>query len=301
MGIDTTYQRLLRTFPADLQEYAGTLPHRLGLAESAAGRWVDFVTLEPNRELPLLIADELAGEGREMPRSCLRAFREAHHIGGCAMMAADRLADLQVRAEPRMIAVRRILLRAWCDRLGEAMGSRENAQQLIDRFLVQWKAGVTLERLMLKGRRGWKAYAKSARLKLQWVCGTTCAMLDGLGLHQRAEALAEGYTCFLFALQCRDDVSDTIEDARVRGVSLPAAIGVSPGALVRAAPLFGMRAAEFMHLAKFPRLGSWMDDYSRPLNGFLTGENPVYDQIVGMSIARSFDELTNYRSTFASL
>jgi hypothetical protein len=291
MGIDATFQKHIRNLPADLRDYAETLPHRLGLAQNAAGRWVDFVSLEPNRELPILIVDELASEETDLPRACLNAFRQAHYLGGCAMLIADRIADRQVRADAKMTAIRKRLVDAWGDVLGRAMDDHASARHMIDLLLADWRAGVALERLMLRRRRSWKAYARSAWLKLRWVSGTACAMLSRLGLLDQAEALADGYTCFLFALQCRDDVSDQQEDVRVRGVSIPEAINLPPGALVRAAPLLSMRAAEILRVAGFPRLGTWMDEYSQQLNGFLPGGEPLQDQLMGMSIAQSYAEL----------
>src|SRR4051794_26020357 len=93
-SFDGTFRDLTSSLPESVRPVLSGLPHRLGLTSSAEGQFGDFVTLHPNRELPVYAAEDMStlDGGDAMPPDRVASFQRAHHLAAFYWLVRDRLA-----------------------------------------------------------------------------------------------------------------------------------------------------------------------------------------------------------------
>jgi hypothetical protein len=289
--IETSFRELTQSLPEPLREHAQSLPYRLGLTKWPGGGFEDFVILHPNRDLPAYAAeDETGPDGISLSAERLTRFRRAHHFGGFYWLLRDRLADGQVIADDTLLALRDLLFDRWARALGAATGDAALAHDVIDAVASRWQRGTREERAAL--RRGWARpydYARIVGEKLRWISAAPTALLLSVGQRERATLFQHAYDLFLLSLQCIDDVSDQEEDQRLYGSSVPAALGCSAGALLRAAPKLAARGADLAAEGCFTRLAAWFDTFSRAVAAWSVDGDPVADELEAIALAGEMD------------
>jgi hypothetical protein len=279
-GVDESYVEFLVSVPAPLRDFARQAPARLGLTECSDVSWGRFVTIPPNRDLVLYTAEVV-----HVSAVALDHYRVAHHLAGFHGIVSDRIADGQVAPDRRFLALRRRLLRAWEARLTLAVGSSARARKAIALALLDWRRGRAIERQALERGHFGRRYGEMVRLKLGWISATARCMLDRAGEYGRSAILQRVYHLFLVALQCRDDVVDRDEDRRLHGIDVPRALGVAPGAMIRAAALLVPEASALAAHGGFSRLSAWLGEFGKQIDGFIPGNHPLADQLHGMALA----------------
>jgi hypothetical protein len=275
-----------RSLPETLRPLAGTLPHRLGLTRSPEGGFQDFVILHPNRELPVYAADPSI-----ITPDRLRPFVYAHHLGGFYWLLRDRLADRQVQPDPSLLEVRRGLFARWRASLDAATEDPALTAETIADVTNRWRRAVRAERAALRGCDGGTApgtYARIVTDKLRWISAAAMALLISAGQRDRAPLFQRSYDLFLLALQCIDDVNDQQEDRALHGRSVPAALGCTEGALLRAAPKLAARAAEVAAEGRFDRLASWLATFAAAIPVGRLGD-PIADELAAIALAAEID------------
>lgn len=255
--IDETLESFLPRLQPRLRAVASNLPRRLGLCDHDQGRWSDFVTLDPNRDLPVfaLVPAHLSVDG-------LERFRAAHHHAAYWGLVADRLADLQVRRSTELIELRRLLLHGWVDSLAAAIGDRRTARSTVCGSLCLWRRGLRSERDASRAARtSLSAYIAVTRDKLYWIASSACAMYPSPD-DPRRRHLRLAADLFLMSCQLRDDAIDDRDDVALRGASVASLLGVSAADLYRAAPRVARAAAVVAERGGHVTLAAWLSDYS---------------------------------------
>src|SRR5581483_519160 len=196
------------------------------------GQFEDFVTFEPNRNLPDFAVAGVAGvTGAVSPDSeLLRRFRRAHHYGAFFWLVRDRLADDQTAPDRELEQLGDLLFQHWALAMEEAARDVELARAVIGDATARWRVGTADEKRALRDRTITPAYhAATVTRKLDWITSAARMLLAAAGEPERARLFQRAYDCFLLGLQCIDDVSDEAEDRTLRGCSVPEALGCSGG------------------------------------------------------------------------
>ena len=291
-SIDGTFRELTSSLPESVRPVLSGLPHRLGLTSSTEGQFGDFVTLHPNRELPVYAAEDTSGldGGDEMPPDRVASFQRAHHLAAFYWLVRDRLADGQVTADDQLTQACELLRQRWVDSLTVATEDPAVAQYLIEEVTLDWERGVRGEKEAL--RRGVTTPGMHGRMvvdKLRWISSASVALLLDRGQLERAQLFRRAYDLFVLALQCIDDVNDQKEDEALYGSSVPAALGCSGGTLMRAAPKLAARAAAVAAEGGFGRFAAWLGVFARALCTWRPVGNPIADELGAIALAGELD------------
>jgi hypothetical protein len=210
VSIDGTFRELTASLPESVRPVLSGLPHRLGLTSSAEGQFGDFVTLHPNRELPVYAAEDgLSLDGEEMSADRVGSFQRAHHLAAFYWLVRDRLADGQVSADDKLAQACELLRQRWVETLTAATEDPGVAHDLIEEVTLDWERGVRGEKEAL--RRGVTTPGMHGRMvvdKLRWISSASVALLLDRGQLERAQLFRRAYDLFVLALQCIDDVND---------------------------------------------------------------------------------------------
>jgi hypothetical protein len=290
-SFDRTFRELTSSLPESVRPVLSGLPHRLGLTPEAEGQFGDFVTLHPNRELPVYAAEDGAGIcGDEMSPDRVAAFQRAHHLAAFYWLVRDRLADGQVTADDRLAQAGELLRERWVETLTAATEDPSVAHYLIEEVTIDWERGVRDEKEAL--RRGVTTPGMHGRMvldKLRWISSASVALLIDRGQLERAQLFRRAYDLFVLALQCIDDVNDQKEDEALYGSSVPAALGCSSGTLMRAAPKLAARAAAVAAEGGFGRFATWLGVFARALSTWRPEGNPIADELGAIALAGELD------------
>jgi hypothetical protein len=289
VSIDGTFRDLVSSLPESVRPVLGGLPHRLGLTSSEDGQFGDFVTLHPNRELPVYAAADAAGIGGLSPER-VASFQRAHHLAAFYWLVRDRLADGQVAENDTLAQAGELLRRRWVDNLTVATDDDGMALALVEEVTADWQRGVRGEKESL--RRGITTPGMHGRMvvdKLRWISSASVALLVDGGQRERAHLFRRAYDLFALSLQCIDDVNDQKEDQALYGSSVPAALGCSGGVMVRAAPKLAARAAAVAAEGGFARFATWLGVFARALGTWRPEGNPVADELDAIALAGELD------------
>jgi hypothetical protein len=284
-AVDETYEAVVSGLPPRLWSLARRAPVSLGLTKSPEGGWAAFVPIHPNRELVYY-----AAEGLALSPQSLRRYQVAHHAAGFYGIVADRISDRQAPRGGAWLALRAELLSAWKGRLVDAVANRRRALATIAAALRDWRRGRQIERHHLRPGALRGHYGHIVLLKLGWISATARRMLMEAGARRRARYLGRAYHLFLCALQLRDDLLDAAEDARLTGIDVATALGVSPGGMVRAASALLVSATAAARRGALFALADWMDDFARQTDGYLHAAEAWRDEITGMALAGQIGE-----------
>lgn len=284
--IDSTYQSVITSLPADLREPARGLLFELGLARAPETGWADVFQLVPSRDLPLLAppADSPCDE------HTLDAFRRAHH-GACFYnVLVDRMADQQAATTPERERLAEHFLAYWRRSLTEADGDERHAVRVIDRGIQMWRRGVRLEQAAL-ARRSLRldSYGLSILLKLGWAGIASECLLRHQGEAHRLRLFRCAFSLLASGMQCVDDAEDSVEDEAVHGLSIPAALGFPPAALFTAGALLTRAAASTAAQGRFDRFAEWLSHRASELERIRKQRIHSADNLAGMVIASSLE------------
>lgn len=289
--MDASYRSLVNSLPAHLREPAERLPWTLGLTSSPDGGWGDFVRLHPNRELPVYAA-QLGDGGYCLGPEDLARYVRAHHFGGFTWLLRDRLVDGQVAPDDVLSELSELFGRRWRDAIVDATGEEPLTDLLCRRSTALWRRGTHVERKALAAATpvGARQYASVVREKLGWIAVPSQALLLVDGDSDRLESFLAAHDLFLLGLQAIDDVIDRDQDRALRGGEVPAAIGCSPGALLRAAPKLVQRAAATAMGGGFGWLAGWLDAFARAIATWSLGGDVVGDELEAIGIVGEIEE-----------
>jgi hypothetical protein len=302
--MDDSYRAFTRQLPSRLRAAAGSLPHRLGLCRSQDGGWGEFVSLHPNRALPLYAA-QAPGVGREpeqlqlglcLPPERLYLFLGAHHLGACHWLVRDRLRDQQVAGDDTLTELSALLGRRWRQALIEATGDEVEVDSLIEDATWRWEAGTRLEQQRLgAGAVHPSGYEALVRLKLAWIAVPSRALLTTTAprvpiKNDRMASFLRSHDLFLLALQVIDDVIDGREDRALRGSDVATALGCSPGALLRVAPKLADRAAAVAGAAGFSWWSSWLGAFRDAIARWRFAGDFVDDELASIGMAGAMEQ-----------
>jgi hypothetical protein len=286
--IDSTYQSVIASLPADLREPARGLLFELGLTRAPEAGWANVFQLVPSRDLPLLapLADSPYDE------RTLDAFRRAHH-GACFYnVLVDRMADQQAATTPEREHLAEHFLAYWRRSLTEADGDERYAVGVIDRGIRAWRRGVGLERAALVRRSlGLKRYGLSILLKLGWAgIASECLLRHRVEAH-RVRLFRCAFFLLASGMQCVDDAEDSAEDEAIHGLSIPTALGFPPTALFTAGALLTRAAASTAAQGRFGRFAEWLSHRASELERIRKQRVHPADNLAGMVIASSLESL----------
>ncbi len=287
VSLDGTFRDLAASLPGAMRPLVDGLPHRLGLTASSEGQFGDFVTLHPNRELPMYAAeDPSASSGSSLPVERVALFQRAHHLAAFCWLVRDRLQDGQVAEDDTLVRVRELLRQRWIGALTDATSDAAIARRLIAEVTADWHCGVRAEREAL--RRGVTSPAVHRRTiidKLRWISSASVALLIDAGQPERARIFRRAYDLFVLSLQCIDDVNDQHEDQALYGTSVPMALGCSSGALVRAAPKLAARAAGVAAEGRFDRFAAWLGIFASAVAAWRREGDSIADELGAIALA----------------
>jgi hypothetical protein len=292
LSIDDSYRALTSSLPAHLQAAARGLPHRLGIGRGPDSGWEEFVTLHPNRDLPVYAAEARGGDGGlALPPEGVRLYEAAHHTGGFCWLLRDRLCDGQVAGDGVLLELAGVLGERWRGALAAATRDVPLVDELTAEVAVRWRRGTAQEREVLTaGAVTPGAYAAVVRDKLRWIgLPAQCLLLRGGGAAP-ARAFQRAHDLFLLALQAIDDVNDREEDRALYGNDVPRALGCEPGALLRVAPKLGTRAAAVAGAAGFSWFASWLSVFANAIDPWRAAGDPLADELGSIAIAGEMEE-----------
>jgi hypothetical protein len=292
-SIDASYRSLIVSLPPGLRALGRSLPFKLGLTTSPEGGWGEFIGLHPNRELPVYAAESNVPGGAKLSLDAgeLQRFVRAHHLGACAWLVRDRLADGQVAADDQLVELSRWLGERWRDAIVEATGDAALCDRLIGEAVARWRAGTAAEhRVLAAGKVNPTRYAALVRDKLGWIAVPSQALLLGRGGAARGEVFRQAHDLFLLSLQAVDDVIDRDEDRALRGSDFPSALGCSAGALLRAAPKLASRGAAAAARGGFSWFASWLEAFARAVDGWRLEGDVVVDELEAIGLAGEIEE-----------
>jgi hypothetical protein len=289
-GFDETYRWLVDGLPARLRRPAERLPWKLGLTKMPDGRWGDFVRLHPNRELPLYAAQAPDG-GLGVEVADLGHFLRAHHIGAFAWLVRDRLEDGQVEPGDHLLELAEMFEQRWREAIIDGTGDAVLAQSLFRRAVTRWQRGTRAEQRVLGvGSMRAPIYAAIVQEKLGWIGAPSQALLSVSGHPRRLTPFLQAHDLYLVGLQCLDDVFDAEEDRALRGADVPSALGSSPGALVRAAPMLVRRAAAAAAAGGFTWFATWLDAFAGGIASWRLAGDACADELDAIGIAGEIEE-----------
>lgn len=288
-SLDATYAELLQSLSAEERALAATLSHRLGFADENAGGygWDSFFRLGPNRQLPTYAvpANGFAAQDE------VAAFVRAHHLFAFHGMLADRLADRQAESTPGLEALERAFASAALRALADACGDEADAAELVGRDRRCWAEGVAQERAALcSGRLSLDLYADVVIAKLDWV-GTTAGMLARRAAGDAsARQFRLAHRLLLLSLQCLDDATDVADDRRSFGNSVPDALRLPSGGLVRASGRLASAAARVAGEGGFERFSRWLFARGEELSRVGGEGSPTRNELAGFAVAAALEE-----------
>lgn len=260
-SIDETYSSLLVDLPRQLHTVASRLPFHLGLSRHSDARWSDFVTLPPNRDLPLFAAPP-----EHLLPADLSRFNAAHHVAAYWGLVADRLGDRQVEPTPELLELREWLLQRWIDALTEATSDRGAAESAVETATRRWRRSLHSERdASAAGCTDLSDYVDATRDKLHWIATSACAMYPSPE-DPRARSLRLAAELLLVACQLRDDALDDEDDRVLRGAGVASLLGLTPAELYRAAPRVVHGAAFIAASGGHDTLARWLRDHAVVIN-----------------------------------
>jgi hypothetical protein len=293
LSVDDSYRLLTSCLPPRLQAAARGLPHRLGIGREPDSGWEEFVTLHPNRALPLYAAeDPHGGDGLALRPALLRVYEAAHHAGGFFWLLRDRLRDGQVAGDTLLFELEAAFGERWRCAVTDATGDEELADALIAEVAARWHLGTAQERESLSaGVATPGPYAALVRDKLRWIgLPAQCLLAGGAGGGERARAFQHAHDLFLLALQVIDDVNDREEDRALYGHDVPGALGCEASALLRVAPKIAARAAAVAAGGGFSWFAAWLTTFAQALDAWRLPGDALGDELASIAIAGEMEE-----------
>lgn len=253
-SVDETWPEVLRCAPEEIREDVRRVPEWIGV--STRGRFSDYASQAPMVDLPAFTG----------ARECDR-YRRAHHVGGYAMLARDRMADGQADRGPSWERTIAFLEERWIASLADACGDERLAAARVAAAMDAWHRGTSIEREIL-GRGGELVeYRQAVRDKTRWLAVAAATLVrEARGSDAEAEFL-DVFDAIMLPMQLLDDALDVEEDQRVRGRSFPDALGFGAGALFQAARLAMRDAAERAARAQLERLTAWCTERVEWMDG----------------------------------
>jgi len=289
-GFDETYRWLVDGLPARLRDPAERLPFRLGLTKSPERPWSEFVSLHPNRELPLYAAQGAGGE-LGLTAADLGPFLRAHHLGAFAWLVRDRLEDGQVEAGDSFLELAEIFEQRWREAIVDGTGHAVLAETLFRRATLRWQRGTSAEQTVLAaGSMRPPIYAAIVREKLGWIGAPSQALLQVSREPRRATQFAQAHDLYLVGLQALDDAIDADEDRALRGADVASALHCSVGALVRVAPMLVRRAGMAAAASGFTWFAAWLDAFADAISRWRLAGDAVGDELDAIGIAGEIEE-----------
>ena len=258
--VEDHWAQLVPTLPARLRPVASTLPHRLGLCDTPDGAWTAFTRLPPMYDPVAFVPTACVGAAQQ------DRFRVAHCRAGYYGLLLDRVADHQARLSPGLLALRPHLRSAWTDALGQALDDRGRAWRVVRESTRRYRRGLAAEgRWRVAGALSPSGYFRIVRAKTAWLGVSTRCLVEACLGRAAAGRFAAAYGLLVAGLQCFDDGADCAEDARLRGVSWPAALSLPPAAMMAAGPSLLRRAAVVASRDGFDALAEWSHAYADTL------------------------------------
>jgi hypothetical protein len=290
-SIEDSYRTLVGTLRAPLRALAERLPWRLGLTKSPDGGWSDFVGLHPNRALPVYAAQAPGGR-LGVGQADLFRYLRAHHYGGFTWLLHDRLEDGQVDdPEDELYELADVFERRWREALAIAAGDSGLSDQLCRRAGARWRRGTGAEHRLFADRSvRAPIYATVVREKLSWIAVPSQALLTSDGDVRRVRPFLRAHDLFMLGLQAVDDVVDAEQDRALRGGDLPGALGCSPGALMRVAPLLLRRAAAVAADGGFNWFATWLAAFGDAIVSWRLDGDRLGDELDAIGIAGEIEE-----------
>jgi hypothetical protein len=290
-ALQASYRSLVNSLPSALRAPAERLPWVLGLTSSPDGGWEDFVRLHPNLELPLYAAQVRDGGYCLAPEDLARYIR-AHHFGGFTWLLRDRMEDRQAAPDGVLLELSELFGQRWRDAIAEATGEERLTDLLCRRSIALWRRGTTQERAALAAPGSLRVpqYASIVREKLGWIAVPSQALLLVDGDADRLESFLAAHDLYLLGLQVIDDVIDREQDRTLRGGDVPAALGCSPGALLRAAPKLVQRAAVAAAGGGFVWLASWLQAFAAATASWTPGGDVMAEELESIGILGQIEE-----------
>lgn len=259
-GLDATYRTIISELPAEVRDAASALPYRMGLTSAPDVGWNALVLLELNREPTLFAAEDPAVPGASLvSEDALAAYRAAHHCCAIHWMIADAMADRAATGAPFLPRLRRTVIRSWRRTLAQATRDGAMARREIRATLAAIeKARAEERRAYMRGALSPSAYADLVQQKIAWCSSAARCLLSKAGDPARLAVFRDVYDTWLFALQCRDDVEDAPEDARVYRTTVADALRLPPPALLAAGPRVVSAAVVRAQAHGFRRMASYL-------------------------------------------
>jgi hypothetical protein len=278
---DLEYRDSLSALPVDLRPLAAELPFRLGLTSRPDGGWEDYTALAPFQALPGYAAEDATRP--EVASDVLARYLRAHRRGGFVGLFIDRLADGQVQERPEWSRLRRCLFEQWEQALTEATGNASLAARATRASVRAWEEGLGLERMLL-ARQALSVveYMDLVSRKVAWLGTSAFCLVLAHGRPERLPTFRLAFDLLLLSSQFLDDAMDDEEDARLHGISFAAALGYPPGGLLRTAPRVARLGAEVARSGGFLRLGEWLAERARELDGVRAGGNPLQNEMAAL-------------------
>lgn len=281
--LDDTFHALVGLADAPLQAYAATLPFQLGIVDTPQGEWEDFWILDPSRNAPVY-----ANEGAVVDGDALQRFRRAHHCAVMFGLVADRLVDRQTAPDVRLDALLSTFYAAWRAALGVACGDQSLADGAVDAAMTAWREGTALEQHTLATRDlTLQRYALQTVGKLRWGSTASLCLLAHSGSQRRLACFQRSFDLFCLSIQCTDDAIDSDEDKALHGVSIADLLGVSPGALAKAAIPLAEEARQEAHAGEFHELGRWLTRWRTFLENSRPDGDPVANLADGLRLGQA--------------
>ncbi len=257
------------------------------MARGEVPRWDEVFQLEPCRDLPsfALVA------GHAMEERTLEVFLRAHHCACFYGVLVDRIADHQVKSSPEFMALAQRLCTEWKRSLVELTKDEVLAEEAISQSMRAWRLGVALERTALS-RRGLspRRYARLVLLKLGWAELASDTLLHLSCEPGRARLFRHATFALMLGLQCLDDAVDAPEDAALRGVDIPAALGVPRAQLFRAGVWLTRAAASPARQGGFERFARWLADRADAVSRLHPEGSSLDSDLGGYALASLLEE-----------
>ncbi len=282
---DLEYLDSVAALPEDLRPLASELPFHLGLTARAGGGWEDYTALAPFQSLP-----GYASEDPMHPVSPERLARylRAHRRGGFFGLFIDRLEDGQVQDRPEWPRLRQCLFDQWEQSLSDATDNKPLAAHAVRIAVQTWVEGMDLEREQLCRRElTVPQYLDLVSRKVAWLGASSFCLILAHGQPARLPAFRLAFDLLLLSSQLLDDAVDDEEDARLHGISFPAALGYPPGGLLRAAPRVSRLGAKVAQSGGFSRLGDWLSERTCRLDGFQARGNPLQNELAALVLGET--------------
>ncbi|NVJ25524.1 MULTISPECIES: hypothetical protein [Myxococcus] len=130
-------------------------------------------------------------------------------------------------------------------------------------------------------------YVDLVSRKVAWLGTASFCLILAHGRPERLPTFRRAFDLLLLSSQCLDDALDHEEDARLHGVSFPAALGVPPGGLLRAAPRVARLGAEVAGAGGFSHLGTWLAERARELDDVRPASHSFQNELAALVLGES--------------